>query len=74
MFITVFIDVTDFEISQLLILPGWSSTLIMVSRAVHSFKVFLAYITVKWYICIGLTLFCHNTFPQIVLEVRILSH
>ena len=67
------VDVTDSEISQLLILPGWSSTLIMVSKAVLSIKVFLAYISVKWYICIGLNLFCHNTFPQIVFEVRIFT-
>ena len=65
LFITVFIDVTDSDISQLLILPGWSSTLIMISGAVLSIKVFLAYLTVKWYICIGLNLFCHKTFYHI---------
>ena len=58
--------------SQLYILLGWWSTLIMVSRAVLTIMVFLVYITIKWYVCIRLILFRHTMFPQIVCEVRLI--
>mgnify|MGYP006866087831 CR=1 FL=1 len=58
--------------SQLYILLGWWNTLIMVSRAVLTIMVFLVYITIKWYVCIRLILFCHTMFPQVVFEVRII--